>query len=241
MWDPTMPTGEDEQTAGEGALQALTEMIRSQQVRPGDRLPPERQLAESLGFSRNTLREGIRALEMMRILEVRPGRGIYVSSLEPGVLLQATAFVTQLFRDHTVVEMLEVRSILDHAAAAQAAARISTDELQAIKEILVESGQATASRHWLDLDIRFHAQIAACAGNEFMASLLNTTAAGTYDVRLLQADVLGTSAWEIGLAQHQRIYEALLRRDPHGAALEAASHANGTTHWLRAVLAAKGQ
>ena len=65
------------------ALQALTEMITSGELGPGSRLPAERQLAQLMGLSRNTVREAISALEMLRVLDVRRGDGIYVTSLEP--------------------------------------------------------------------------------------------------------------------------------------------------------------
>ena len=94
-----VPDGQD--SAADRTIQAITEMIISGHLNPGDRLPTERDLAQRLNVSRNTLREAIRCLEVMGIVDVRHGDGTYVTSLEPCKLLDTTGFVTRLLRDHT--------------------------------------------------------------------------------------------------------------------------------------------
>ncbi len=120
------------------ALQALTEMITSGELGPGSRLPAERQLAQLMGLSRNTVREAISALEMLRVLDVRRGDGIYVTSLEPQVLLEATTFVVQLLEDHSVIEMMQVRAILESAAAEMAAMNISADAMSELQRTMAQ-------------------------------------------------------------------------------------------------------
>jgi GntR family transcriptional repressor for pyruvate dehydrogenase complex len=221
--------------AGEEAVAILTEMIRSRKLGPGDRLPTERQLAETMGLSRNTVREAIRALEMIRVLDVRRGDGTYVTSLEPDVLLQATTFVVQLLQDHSVVEMLEVRAILESAAAETAAARISDEQLHALEDAIPEGDDEPWSERWLEADRRFHTLIAKAAGNDLLESLLETLSTGTYTARRIQGDLRHESVRQGG-SQHRRIYEAIARRDPRAAGLEAGAHVSATVAWLRAVV-----
>src|SRR3954447_13832502 len=92
--------------ATEHAVGAIMNLLTSGELGPGDRLPAERDLALRLGVSRSTIREAIRGLEMMRVLQVRHGEGIFVTSLDAPLLLEATGFAMQLMRDHEVVDLL---------------------------------------------------------------------------------------------------------------------------------------
>src|ERR1700680_2537838 len=108
----------------EGAIDRIRELIVSGSWGPGDRLPKESELAAQLGLSRNSLREAVRALSQLRVLEVRQGDGTYVSSLEPDLLLESTGFISHLLLGDTALDLYEVRRILEAAAASLAAARI---------------------------------------------------------------------------------------------------------------------
>src|SRR5712691_9003608 len=105
------------------AIETIRELIASGEWGPGTRLPREADLAAQLGLSRNSLREAVRALSLARVLEVRQGDGTYVSSLEPGELLEPTLLATHLFQGRTVLELFQVRRMLEPEAAAIAAAR----------------------------------------------------------------------------------------------------------------------
>src|SRR5947209_19943740 len=104
-------------------------MIVSGELGPGDRLPKEADLADKLGLSRNSLREAVRALSLIHILDVKQGDGTYVTSLEPRLLLEAMSFVTDFHRDDSVLDFLEVRRILEPAAAALAALKMTDEEI----------------------------------------------------------------------------------------------------------------
>src|SRR5438105_14527953 len=96
-------------------------MIVSGELGPGDRLPKESDLADRLGLSRNSLREAVKALSLIHVLDVRRGDGTYVTSLEPRLLLDAMTFVVEFHRDDTVLEFPEGRRILEPAATTMAA------------------------------------------------------------------------------------------------------------------------
>ena len=115
------------------AILRIKAMIVSGQLKPGQRLPPEAALADQLGLSRNSLREAVRALALINILDVRQGDGTYVTSLEPQLLLDALTFVVEFHRDDSVLEFLRVRRILEPAAASMAALTIGPSELAALE------------------------------------------------------------------------------------------------------------
>src|SRR6202171_5389198 len=118
------------------AIDKIRERIVSGAWGAGDRLPKESELAAELGLSRNSLREAVRALSQLRVLEVRQGDGTYVSSLEPGLLLESTGFISHLLLGETEIELYEVRRILEAAAAARAAARVGAEEKAQLAESL---------------------------------------------------------------------------------------------------------
>src|SRR6478609_2321444 len=115
------------------AILHIKEMILSGELAPGGRLPPEKELSEQLGLSRSSLREAVKALEIIRVLDVRRGDGTYVTSLEPRLLSEAMAFIVDLHQDTSVLELFEVRRILEPAAASIAAGRISGDQLALLR------------------------------------------------------------------------------------------------------------
>lgn len=108
----------------DAAIEKIKDMILSGELRPGDRLPKEPELAIKLGLSRNSLREAVRALTFMNVLDVRQGDGTYVTSLEPNLLLDALKFVLDFHRDETILQLFEVRRVLEPAAVALAAVRM---------------------------------------------------------------------------------------------------------------------
>ncbi len=155
------------------AIGRIKEMIVSGALRPGDRLPKESELAAELGLSRNSLREAVRALSLIRILDVRQGDGTYVTSLDPQVLLEALSFVVDFHRDDTVLEFLAVRRILEPAATAMAAHRIAEPELDSLEASLDALGDAPPVEELVAADLDFHRRIGAASGNQVLCSLLD--------------------------------------------------------------------
>jgi len=144
------------------AIGKIKEMIMSGQLRPGDKLPKEQDLAEQLGLSRNSLREAVRALSLLNILHVRQGDGTYVSSLEAGLLLEAVTFILDFHHDDTILQAFQVRAILEPAAPALAAQRLGEAELAepygllaALEEPtgLAGSAPAEAARAWATVHV----------------------------------------------------------------------------------------
>jgi len=211
-------------------------LLISGELGPGDRLPAERDLALRLGVARSTVREAIRGLAMMRVLQVRHGEGIFVTSLDAPLLLEASGFALQLMRDHEVVDLLELRAILDGAAAALASARMTDEQRQTLRRRLEELDAASSTDDLLEADLAFHAAIATGAGNVVLASLLDTFAVRTYRARHLNADLKREDVLARSRESHRRIYDAVMARDPEAARASASAHVANLAGWLRSVL-----
>src|SRR5256884_3628577 len=189
------------------AIDKIRERIVSGAWGPGDRLPKESELAAELGLSRNSLREAVRALSQLRVLEVKQGDGTYVSSLEPGLLLESTHFISQLLLGETEIELYEVRRILEAAVAALAAGRIDVEEKVELAQILERMGEAKNVEELVEADVAFHAVVARAAGNAVLASLLASLATRTMRARLWhgrEAD----GALDETRNEHRRIYRS---------------------------------
>src|SRR3954468_22683121 len=118
------------------AILRIKEMILRGELAPGSRLPPEKELSERLGLSRSSMREAVKALEVIRVLDVRRGDGTYVTSLEPRLLLEAMSFVVDLHDDHSVLEIFAVRRILEPAASSLAARNATEPDLEKLREVV---------------------------------------------------------------------------------------------------------
>ncbi|MCX4992068.1 MULTISPECIES: FadR/GntR family transcriptional regulator [unclassified Streptomyces] len=217
------------------AIEKIKGMIVSGALRPGDRLPKESELAAELGLSRNSLREAVRALSLIRILDVRQGDGTYVTSLDPQLLLEALSFVVDFHRDDTVLEFLAVRRILEPAATAMAAALISEGQLDALSSQLDKLGADPSVEELVACDLEFHRGIALASGNSVLCSLLESLSGPTTRARvwrgLTQEDAVGRT-----LREHRAILSALRDRDAEAARSWATVHIASVEQWLRSTL-----
>lgn len=214
------------------AIERITQQIAAGRWRPGDRLPKEAELAAELGLSRNSLREAVRALSLVRVLDVRQGDGTYVTSLEPGLLMDSLGFVAQLVQDHTLVEVFEVRRLLEPAAAAMAAVRIDQEGLALLRLELERMRAATKEEDLVEADAAFHSVIAKAAGNAVLSSLLESLSNRTMSARLWRARTL-EGVLDETRNEHDRIYEAVAARDVELVRTLAAAHVANSEHFLR--------
>jgi DNA-binding FadR family transcriptional regulator len=214
------------------AIDKIRERIVSGAWGPGDRLPKESELAAELGLSRNSLREAVRALSQLRVLEVRQGDGTYVSSLEPDLLLESTGFVSHLLLGETAVALSEVRRILEAAAAALAAARIDEDGKHQLASSLERMREAQGVEELVEADVAFHAVIARATGNPVLVSLLASVSTRMMRVRLWHGRT-ADNALEGTREEHRLIYEAIMLGDPELARAAATAHIASGERWLR--------
>jgi GntR family transcriptional repressor for pyruvate dehydrogenase complex len=221
------------------ALARLRDLILSGELAPGARLPPEQELANQLGVSRGSMREAIKALTYMRLVEIRRGLGTFVTGLEPALLLEGVRIAAEAARDESVFEIFEVRRLLEPAVAGIAAARITDEQLGELRGHLSAMRRATGDpAEFMRHDEAFHDRIAHAAGNSWLEALLRGLATPTIQARTRRLRV-GQQVPELTITQHQQIYDALASRD--GALAEAAClmHIASTAGGLRTLLASE--
>ena len=221
------------------AIDKIQKLIISGSWGPGSRLPKETELAAQLGLSRNSLREAVRALSQLRVLEVRQGDGTYVTSLEPELLLESTSFVSHLLVGESALELFEVRRLLEGAAAALAAARIDSAGKEALESQLERMIESETVEELVEADVDFHAVIARATGNTFLTSLLASLSSRTMRARMWRGREVD-NALDMTRDEHRRIYEAVVNGDPELARAAAMAHIASGERWLRAQLAATG-
>ncbi|MFH8798628.1 FadR/GntR family transcriptional regulator [Streptomyces sp. NPDC017936] len=226
---PAAPRG----TVTQRAIERIKAMIAEGRLEPGQRLPAERDLAALLGISRSSMREAIRALTVLGVLEARHGSGIYVTRLEAGDLLETFGVVADLSRGSRLRELLEVRRILESTAAALAAARITPEELTVVEGHLAAMNATDDPEEILAHDLAFHRQIAAAAGNGTMAAILEGLSSRTFRARVRRGH-REEGAFERTRREHAAIHRALAARDPEAARAAAAAHVGAVEEWLGA-------
>ncbi len=216
------------------AIEKIKDMLLSGALRAGDRLPREADLAADLGLSRSSLREAVRALALVNVLDVRRGDGTYVTSLEPRLLLETLGFIVDFHRDDNALEFLRVRRILEPAATAMAAERITAAEVAALRELLDSLGPHPDPESLIHNDLEFHRRIVACSGNSVLESLLESLAGPTTRARVWRG-LTQKGAVARTLAEHRAILDALAARDPEVARSWATVHIAGVEQWLAAL------
>ncbi|MGH3088634.1 MAG: FadR/GntR family transcriptional regulator [Rubrobacteraceae bacterium] len=216
------------------AIGKFKEMILSGRIRPGEKLPVEKELAEQLGLSRSSLREAVRALTLIGVLKTRRGDGTYVTSLEPELLFGATGLVMDLLQGSTLVELVEVRRLLEPGATALTAARIDNANLARLKDCMERIDAARDIEELIEADDEFHAIVADSAGNATLSSLLRSLSGRTLRARLWRG-LTDDDVIERTKAGHHAIYKAIESRDPEQARAAATMHVLETESWFRRV------
>ncbi|MDR2998313.1 MAG: FadR family transcriptional regulator [Microbacterium sp.] len=215
------------------AIEKIKAMIVSGELGPGDRLPPEKELAERLGLSRNSMREAVKALEVIRVLDVRRGDGTYVTSLEPHLLLEAITFVVDLHDDDSLLELFAVRRMLESQATGLAAGNATAEEAAALQEEVASVDSDTVSLDDLVAhDMRFHREIVRLTGNDYLASLIESLSSQTVRARVWRG-LTEQNALDRTLSEHRAIADAIAQHDSALATSLATAHIAGVERWLR--------
>ena len=203
-------------TVGE-VVERLRKMIHSGELSPGDRLPPERDLAKLLGVSRPTLRAGIRSLSTVGILQSKQGAGTFVVEKDDSPTLDGDPLrMLSALHGFTSDEMFEARLALEMSIAGLAAERASSEQMTLMaEEITGMYASLNEPEQYLLHDMQFHQTIASASNNRILTSLMNMIATILYDSRsktVKRAKDLKQSA-----EQHHNIYRAMREHDPEAA------------------------
>lgn len=227
-----MPADTAKTTVTQRAIEEIKAKIATGLLEPGQRLPTERDLAAELGLSRSSMREAIRALTVMGVLEARHGAGIYVTKLEARDLLETFGVVAEISRGTSLIDLLQVRRILEPAATAIAAARIDEATLDTVRSHLDRMAHCERVEDIVAADLAFHQAIVGAAGNPALAAIVEGLSTRTFRARIWRGHKDAGAIPRMRL-EHERIYRALLARDPEAARAAAAVHVGEVEDWLR--------
>lgn len=223
----------------EVVIQGIKEMLTSGELTPRSRLPIEKDLAAQLGVSRGSLREGIRALAALGIVETKQGDGTYVTSLDPHTLLGPLRFLADTQQPTNAADLLAVRRVLESESAALAARRLTEEDLHEMGVLLSHVDDMLADLASVDLDavlradIAFHNLIARACDNPPLAALIESLGGRTHRARLWRA-ISEQGAIEAAHADHKAIFLELQNREPDRARIRMSSHLLGMEEFTAA-------
>jgi GntR family transcriptional regulator, transcriptional repressor for pyruvate dehydrogenase complex len=218
-------------------VEQIRELMTGGELKPGDKLLSERDLAERLQVSRPSVREAIRSLELMGFVEIRRGGGTFVRDANADDIIRPLAMFLAVERS-SLLEMFEVRRVFETAAARMAAERASPDEvsrMEAALETMRERLNARDSEKGEEADVDFHTTIAEATHNALLVRLFRTLSAEfTRAVSVARRELYAVQDNPAKLvAQHRRIYRAIKDQDPETAARAMREHLNYAERELR--------
>lgn len=240
MADTPGPAGSfPRRSAATDAAEKIKALITDGALVAGSRLPPERDLCLLLAVSRPTLREAIRSLGAMGVLQSRQGAGTYVTDLASITLAEPLRFMIGL-NSRSLVELADVRRLLESGAAEAAAREISPEELAELRTIIDELRLGTLHpTRFVELDARFHRVIHVAAHNNLLLALLD----GVSGLSDRSRQITGRQPGLLGytLAAHGKIYDALEAHDPAAARQAMLQHLDEIREVLTRLLDENGQ
>ena len=214
--------------ASEGSTEQVVSHVRhlieQGALRPGDRLPAERDLAAHVGVSRPTVRAGLRALAAIGVVQSRHGSGTYIQAGPPSLGTDALSFLAAL-HGFTRDEMYEARRILEVGAAGLAAERATPEQIATMAEEVASLFAAMADPQvFLVHDINFHRAVAAASGKPIVASLVEMVSALYYERRRDTAARASDRDMRDAAEMHRRIYQAIRAHDADEARRAMQTH-----------------
>lgn len=213
---------DDDSLTAERVVRHLETMIVSGDLKPGDRLPPERELAQQLGVSRPSVRAGLRSLVALGIVESRHGAGSFITAGPPRLSTGPLSLMAAL-HGFTRDEMFEARLVLEVGAAGLAAERAQGDDLAAMSEEVTGMFASLGDPHsFLLHDVRFHRAIAVASHNPVLAALVEMVSAFNYERRRLTVERSRDLKEAADL--HRRVYAAVRDHDVERARREMTQH-----------------
>jgi GntR family transcriptional regulator, transcriptional repressor for pyruvate dehydrogenase complex len=203
-------------------VQHVRGLIECGELRPGDRLPAERELAVQLGVSRPSVRAGLRSLSAIGVLQTRHGAGTFITDGPPTLGSEPLSFLAAL-HGFTRDEMFEARRALEVGVAGLAAERANDEQIATIAEEVTGMFAALDDpQTFLIHDIRFHRSVADASGNPILASLVEMVSALFYEQRRKTAQH-GRDLKE-SAHLHRAIYHAIRAHDPKRASAAMSEH-----------------
>ncbi|HSZ41450.1 MAG TPA: FCD domain-containing protein [Trebonia sp.] len=204
----------------------LKDFIVSRRLAEGDRLPSERALAQELNVSRNTVREALGILGRIRVLDIRPGAGAFVTDFAPATLLDTVSFMIDFSPRATLLDLVTLRRVIEAETAALAAARMTPGDLARLEECFARMAEVPADEvdATVALDMEFHGIINDASGNRALSTLAATLNGTTFRLRALGGLYHSVAPSSGARAEHHAIFAAIRERNATRASACAAAH-----------------
>lgn len=211
----------------------LVEFILSGQVEPGTRMPSERALAEAFGVGRSAMREALKALTLIGLVEVRQGDGTYLRKADSALLPELFEWGLLLGEQRTI-DLVEARQEIETVIVGLAAKRRTERELTDLRAILERMGQARDIAAFVDADVQFHLRLAEAAGNSALRDIHSSVQAllRTWIARVVAASGDTRPSYE----EHIPILEAVASGDVAAARAAMEAHMSSAAERLRGTL-----
>jgi GntR family transcriptional regulator, transcriptional repressor for pyruvate dehydrogenase complex len=212
----------------------LLDYLLAGNVSPGTRLPSERRLAEELGVGRSVVREALKSLGLLGLIEVRQGDGTYVKQLESELLPRVIEWGL-LLGERRTLDLVEARQHLEAITAQLAAARRSDSDLVALQDSLHGMKAAEGDiETFVGHDVAFHLRIAEAAGNSVLSTVLTNIQSllRVWITRVIRDAGQSNPSY----LEHVPVYQAIVNRDPAAAGAAMQAHLDAAARRLRAAL-----
>lgn len=206
----------------EEIIEQVRDLIVSGRLRPGDRLPSERELAQILHVGRSTVREAIRAMESMSLVKVRAGEGTFLVSLDgnPEANSLAGHVLKSWDNQH---QLFEVRRVIEPDLASLAARRATPQQLEEMRATLqAQAAAVERGENGMQADTRFHFLLAEAAGNDVLMRLMTDLMEMLQETRAHSLEATGRPA--TSLRQHRAVLRAIQAREPKAAERRMLEH-----------------
>ena len=215
-------------------IRQIKELLISGELKPGDKLPPERKLSETLGVSRSHLRDAIRKLEFFGILKTRPQSGTYVAAIGISALKGLISDILKL-DSYSFLSLVETRVMLEKSAIELACNRRTEEDLVQL-ELSLDNYVEKASKgiKAIEEDLMFHLAIAEASKNKVLKSLLMIIVPdilSNYSIYKV-CDTISTKP----LNEHKQIFKMIKDRDTRGASAVMDEHLSGVMEFAKALV-----
>lgn len=211
-------------TVVDDIVSLITSLIKSQRLKPGDKLPTEQEMVAMFHVSRSSVREAVRFLEARNVLVSRQGKGIFVAEnpgfIETGLGLEYLPISQESFEYHDHV--VETRLVIEVQTAGLAAKRRRPEEVDSLFQAVDQLAESVFGKGMpnMEAEIRFHVGIAAATQNPILARTVESLMSVNENARRLTFAIPG--ALERAVEEHRKIAEAIQRQDSEGA-----------RHWMK--------
>jgi GntR family transcriptional repressor for pyruvate dehydrogenase complex len=200
----------------EQIVNQIEQRIIAGDLKVGDQLPPEKELAEQFGVSRTAVREAIKALREKRLVEIRIGKGTFITNAAPETMRRSLGLIMKFGAGNGSSHLVEVREILEPEIAALAATRITEEYIAAMQQAVATMDTALDDVDvFVEADLDFHLALAEGTQNPIIPILMDSIIDMLREQR--KRTGLVSAGLERGQFHHKRILEAVIQRDSQGA------------------------